>query len=241
VLPSQLPGNYTLLVTAIDNAGNVRNGSAEFTIKAIEAPTITHYPETLEEGDILKVRGTTYPNSDVSVFIREGDTLISEEYTRSNTLGDFALVATKHFDAGSYTVTARVKDGRGAQSAERAPLTISIRSKFVEGLIGFVLKYLSAVILVLVALGGIVWVSVRLWFRLPRIIARMRREAREAEKTSERAFKVLHNGVEQHVARLKKADRKLTKEEREFLEEFEDKIGEAEELITKEIRDISES
>ncbi|MEN9561610.1 MAG: hypothetical protein RIQ56_883 [Candidatus Parcubacteria bacterium] len=241
VLPPQLPGNYTLLVTAIDNAGNVRNSSAEFTIESIYAPIITYYSETLEEGDILKIRGTTYPNSDVTMYIREGDKLISEESSRSNTSGDFGVIATKRLGAGVYAVTARVKDARGAQSAETAPLTISIRSKFVEGLIGFVLKYLSAAILVLVALGGIVWVSARLWFRLPRTIARMRREAREAEETSERAFKVLHDGVKRHIMRLKKADRKFTKEEKEFLEEFENKLGEAEELITEEIRDISES
>src|SRR3990167_2380425 len=56
VLPPQIPGTYTLLVTAIDNAGNVRNGSADFTIEAIDAPTITYYPEIMEEGDILKIR-----------------------------------------------------------------------------------------------------------------------------------------------------------------------------------------
>lgn len=241
VLPPQLPGTYTLLVTAVDNAGNIRNGTAEFTIEAIDAPVITYYPETLEGGDILKVRGTTHPNSDVYLYIREGDTLVSEEYSRSNANGDFAIVVTKKLDSGVYAVTARVKDERGAQSAETAPLAVMVQSELVAGIINFVLKYLSAAIIILLALGSIAWVGARLWFKIPRTIARMRREAREAEKTSERAFKVLRDGVERHVARLKKTSRKLTKEETEFLEEFEDKLGEAEELITKEIRDISES
>jgi hypothetical protein len=240
VLPPQLPGTYSLIVMAIDNSGNMRNSLAEFTIEAIEAPTITNYPEILEKRDILKMSGTTYPNSDISVFIREGDTLISEEYTRSNTFGDFVLVATKDLDVGSYTITARVKDSLGAQSTESLPVIVSIRPALVEGVIGFVLKYLSVAVLLLLVFGGIFWVGARLWFRIPNTIAHMRREAREAEKTSERMFKILRSGVERHVARLKKADRKLTKEEREFLEEFENKLGEAEELIIKEIRDILE-
>ena len=241
VLPSQTPGTYTLLVTAVDNAGNVRNGSADFTIEAIDAPTITYYPETMEEGDILKIRGTTYPNSDVTGYIREGDTLISEEYTRSNSSGDFSLVVTKGLDSGVYTITLRVKDGRGAQSAETSPLTVSVRSEFVTGFVSFVLKYLSAAILALLALGALAWVGIRLWFRIPRTIARMRREAREAEKVSEKAFRVLRDGVANHVARLKKVKRKLTDEEAEFLEQFEQKLEEAEEIITKEIQDISRS
>src|SRR3989344_1042865 len=241
VLPPQVPGNYTLLVTAVDNAGNVRNSSAEFTVEAVDAPTITYYPEIMEEGDILKIRGTTYPNSDVTVYIREGNTLVSEEYTKSNPSGDFVLVVARKLDSGTYTFTARVKDDRGAQSAETSPLTVSVRSEFVAGFVSFVLKYLSAAILILLALGALAWVGVRLWFRIPREIARMRREAREAENVSERAFKVLRDGVQKHVARLKKVNRKLTEEETEFLEQFEQKLEEAEEVITKEIQNISRS
>ena len=241
VLPPQFPGTYTLLVTAIDNAGNVRNSSAEFAIEGIDLPTITYYPETMESGDILKIRGTTYPDSDIAVYIREGDTLIFEESARSNSLGDFVVVATKHLDPGAYTFTARVKDGRGAQSNETSPLTVSVRSEFVAGLVKFVLKYLSATILLLLVLGALVLGGAYLWFRIPRTIARMRREAREAEKVSEKAFRVLREGVANHVSRLKKAKRKLTAEEAEFLEQFGEKLEEAEEVIAKEIQDISRS
>ncbi|MCR4330799.1 MAG: hypothetical protein NUV49_02880 [Patescibacteria group bacterium] len=241
VLPPEFPGSHTLLVTAVDNAGNVRNSSADFTIEAIDAPAITYYPETMGEGDILKIRGTTYPDSDVTVYIREGNTLVSEEYTRSNTSGDFAFVAKKWLDSGVYAITARVKDGRGAQSNETAPLTVSVRSEFVSGIVSFVLKYLSVAILALLALGGIAWVGLRLWFKIPRTVARMRREAREAERVSDRAFKVLREGVLRHIARLKKARRNLTSEEMEFLEEFSEKLEEAEEVVAKEIRDISGS
>jgi len=241
VLPVQVPGVYTLFVTAIDNAGNVRNGSADFTIEAIDAPTITYYPETIEEGDILKIRGTTYPNSDITGYIREGDSLISEEYTKSNSLGDFALVVTKKLDPGAYTITFRVKDNRGAQSSETSPLTVSVKSDLVTGFVSFVLKYLSAAILALLALGALAWGGAHLWFRIPRTIQRMRREAREAEKVTDKAFRVLRDGVANHVAQLKKVKRKLTPEETEFLEQFEQKLEEAEEVITKEIQDVSRS
>jgi len=65
--------------------------------------------------------------------------------------------------------------------------------------------------------------------------------AREAEKVTDKAFKVLRDGVQRHVVRLKKVKRKLTAEEAEFLEQFEQKLEEAEEVITKEIQDISKS
>ena len=241
VIPPQNPGTHTLFVTAIDSAGNTRSASADFDIKGIDAPVITYYPEKIEEGDIVKIRGTTYPNAEINLYIREGNQLISEEYTKSNSLGDFAIVATKGLDAGVYTFTARVTDERGAKSNETSPLTISVQSKVLSGLIDLVLRYLSLALLVIVSLGALVWGGAKLWFKIPRSIRRMHREAEEAERVSERAFKVLREGVSRHLMRLKKTDRKLTKEEVAFLEEFEDKLGEAEEMITKEIRDISES
>ncbi|MEK7477907.1 MAG: hypothetical protein AAB645_00870, partial [Patescibacteria group bacterium] len=114
-------------------------------------------------------------------------------------------------------------------------------SKFLSDITTFILNYLSVAILALLALGALVWVGAHLWFRIPRTIARMRREAREAEKVSEKAFKILRDGVQNHVARLKKVKRKLTEEEAEFLEQFEQKLEEAEGAITKEIQDISHS
>jgi len=241
LLTPQLPGKHTLFVFAIDKAGNIRSASAEFTIESIDVPIVTYYPETIKEGDTIKIRGTTYLNSDVSVYIREGDRLISEENTKSDTVGNFVLVVSRRLDSGVYTLTARVTDERGAKSVETAPLTISVQSEFITGLVSFVLKYLSAVILALLVFGGLVWGGAYLWFRIPREIRRMRREAQEAEKVSERAFKVLRDGVRRHVTRLKKVKRKLTAEEVEFLEQFEQKLEKAKKLVTKEIQDISRS
>ena len=239
LLTPQLPGKHTLFVLAIDKAGNMRSASAEFTIEGIDMPVITYYPETIGEGNTVKIGGTTYPSSDVSMYIREGDRLISEENTKSDVAGNFVLVVSKRLDSGVYTFTARVTDERGAKSNETAPLTILVRSEFVTGLVSFVLKYLSAAILALLALGALAWGGAHLWFRIPRTIQHMRREAREAEKVSENTFRVLREGVANHVARLKKVKRKLTEEEAEFLEQFEQKLEEAEEIVTKEIQDIS--
>lgn len=243
VLPLQVPGAYTLFVTAIDNAGNIRNSSEEFTIVGIDVPVVTYYPETMDEGDILKIRGTTYLNSDVHIFVREGDTLITEEYSRSNSTGDFVVVVTKELDSGVYTFTARIKDARGAQSDETSPLTVSVRSDFVTGLVSFVLKYLSATILILLMLGALAWGGAHLWFRIPRTIARMRREAREAEKVSEKAFNLLRKDLQEHITQLKaaKSKRKLSSEELDFLERFEKELSEAKDIIAKEVQDISHS
>jgi len=78
------------------------------------------------------------------------------------------------------------------------------------------------------------------WIKFFSLYRRVKKESREAELVSNRSFKVLRRGVDRHIAKLKKANRKLTAEEMEFLQEFSDKLEEAEEVVTKEIRDITD-
>jgi len=241
-LPAQYPGKHTVIVTAVDRAGNTTSASADFTIEAIEAPIITSYPEEIESGDLIKIRGTTYPNSDVTILIKQEEKVISEEMSRSNSSGDFTLIITKRIDPGVYTFTARVTDGRGAKSNETAPLTIIVNSKFLNDFINLILNYLSVAILAFLALGGIIGAGIFMWYRFARVIRRLRREGREAEKMLEKSFNILRKDIDTHIARLKAAKdkRKLTAEEILFLEEFEKNLTEAEDIITKEMKNISQ-
>lgn len=241
LLPSQYPGTYIVMVTALDRAGNATSASADFTIEAIDAPVITSYPEEVESGDIIKIRGTTYPNSNVTILVKQEGKVVFEESSQSSSSGDFTFVVTKRFDSGVYTFTARVTDGQGARSQETAPLTIIINPKFLTSVMSFILSYLSLLILILLALAAIIGIGISMWYRLSRIIRRLRREGREAEKVLEKSFNLLRKDVKTHIARLKavKDKRKLTEEEILFLEEFEKNLREAENIITKEIQDVS--
>lgn len=240
-LPLQFPGTHTVTVTAIDEAGNTRTASEDFTIESIDAPIITYYHEEIESGDIIKIRGTTYPNSDVTVYFRDKNEVITEEFTKSNVSGDFAVVATKRLDPGVYTFTARVKDGRGAQSQETSPLTIVVNSRFLAELTELVLNYLSVAILIILALAALVGGGAYAWYHSLGLVRRLRRESREAEKVLEKSFTILRKDIAVHVAKLKAVKRKLTAEEVEFLEQFEEELGEAEEAIAKEIKNVSHS
>lgn len=237
-LPPQVPGDYTVTVTASDEAGNSRSASESFTIEAIEAPRITYYQEEIVYGDILKIRGTTYPDSEVHIFIREGNEMVSEEYTKSSNTGDFVVVATKRLNSGDYTFTARVTDSRGAMSNETSPLTLKVKSRFLNDIVDLTLSYLSAALLAIVSLALIFGGGGYVWYRSFMLVRRLRRESSEAETVLQKSFEHLRQNIAEHAARLRTLKRKLTKEEIAFLEQFENNLNEAEKVIVKEIQDI---
>lgn len=131
-------------------------------------------------------------------------------------------------------------DAHGTQSVETAPRVLSVAYEWYSDTVGSLFKVFSFVVLVVAMVGVLAWLVAYLWFGLLRLIRRMRKEAREAEEITTHAFSVLKRGVDRHIARLgqKKSARKLTEEELAFLEEFGDKLEEAQDVITKEIHDV---
>jgi len=78
------------------------------------------------------------------------------------------------------------------------------------------------------------------WLKFFSLYRKVRKESREAKLVSNRSFKVLRKGVDRHIKQLKKARRKLTKEEIALGEEFSEKLEEAAGVVKKEIGDISD-
>lgn len=237
-LPSQYPGTHTVVVTAVDEAGNSRTASEDFTIESIETPKVTYHQEKIEYGDIIKVRGTTYPNSEIFLSFKDKDKVVSEEYSKSNASGDWAVVATKRLKPGVYTFTVSVKDDRGAQSLETLPLSLIVSSRFLADITQLVLSYLSVTILFISALSGLIVGSAYMWFSSVRVIHCLRRKNNEVEKVLEKSFTDLRKDIRDHIAKLKSVKRKLTSEEIDFLKQFEEELVEVKDEITKEIKNV---
>jgi hypothetical protein len=151
-------------------------------------------------------------------------------------------------EPGVHSVHLTVFDRAGNSAVAEGSFLVSASLESLPFIrIGGILVTLMQAFLIMFAIAMLsLAVAIASWYRLWRIrhlehvpLQRVRHEAQEAEAVSEHAFRVLREGVARHVALLKKTKRKLTTEEEEFLEEFEDKLGEAEGLIQKEIRDIS--
>ncbi len=240
-LPPQPPGTYKVTVIAIDKAGNSASALANYTIEKIEEPIIISYPKEILFNDLVNIRGITYQNSDISVSIRQGEMLISQENSRSNTLGDFSIIVTKRLEPGIYTFTVSVTDSRGAKSNETEAYTIVVKSQFLLSVGTFFFDYASAIIILFIVLACLIGAWLFISRRNSKKVRHLRREGYEAERALEKSFNRLRNDIDAHIALLKvlRSKRKLTKEEVLFLEEFKKGLTKAEDVIAKEIQDIS--
>ncbi len=240
-LPPQEPGKHIVIVSAYDAAGNVTTEEAQFTIEGITAPELTGVPKEITVGDILRVRGHTYPNATVLLTVsKDGEVVVTEE-SKSNTLGDFGIVASKRLWAGTYTITARVTDDRGARSAESEPKIVTVKSHFFNAMIGFVVNYFLIALSLMLAITGIAAFGIWSWFKLERLTRLLKQESDEVNTILHRSFTLLRKDLATHIKKLHRARavRVLSNEELDFLEAFDEDLSEAERLIGDEVRDLT--
>lgn len=139
-LATHQPGEYPILIRAMDVAGNGIEARTQIEILPIEMPLTTFITDhvILDDGERLTARGTSLPNADVIITIDDGDgLLVSESITNSNDGGEWEFALDRDLRRGTYFVTVRARDARGAESLSTQPIKVLVSDKPLIILFGF--------------------------------------------------------------------------------------------------------
>lgn len=238
--PILAPGKHTLIVKAVDKAGNFSESSVEFGVQALDTPTFTGYPQELQSGEILVVKGKTYTNSQVTVWLQRENEDTKSKIIESDENGDFTFVAEEKIKDGVYKIWAMVEDQRGAKSNSSEELTIVVRkSAFLRigswavSILSLLIPLLALVILLLLLIGY----GCRKFSLFKR---GLRKEVTEAELSLHGAFDSLRHNLAKQIKLLEKtkSKRELTKEEKLLFKQLKKQLDTAERAVGKEIGDI---
>lgn len=234
------PGEHTLIVTAFDNAGNSTSSTHAFTLRAIEPPVLTDVPDKVLTGNRITVRGTTQPDSDVTVFISYNDGEAAERKVRSDGSGAFTADITEAARSGKYTVWFQVTDSRGATSPLSIKRSVDVSQPFIMLFGSIAVTYLSVIvplIALILLLVLVVWLGYA-WQRSYR--SRIKRETGEAYGIVRGEFADLRNELVKQIGMLERANqsRELTREEMRIFKDLSQRLEEMEAHISEEIDDI---
>lgn len=241
-LPKQNSGNHTVVINAVDNAGNISTVSLDYTIQTINPPVITEYSKKVDFDNKFKIVGATYPQSTVEVTLTDADGVVATAKVPSNEAGVFTLLWDKKLDSGVYEMRARVLDGRGSISEYTENRVIIVeRMVFVRFGI-FVMNWLSVILIIIIAslmVCGTLWYALVQFARFRR---RVRRNLSEVENTLHVNVKALRNDTEEFHDVLVKAERKreLTKEENAILKKFKKRLQITEKEIEQKLEEATE-
>lgn len=234
------PGTHILVAKAVDRAGNSLSNSVEFTVKALDAPVIIEYSPELEIGDILVIKGKTYPDSEVTVWLQRENDSPATRVVKSDARGDFSFVFDTRLSEGVYKFWAQVKDKRGAQSSFTEKFNVAVRKTPIIRFGFWLIDFVSIVIILvalIVLLILIIWYS---WHKFKTFKKRLEKEVFEVEHAVHKAFKALRSDIHDQLKRLEhaKTKRELTEEEEAVERTFRAHLDTAEKYIEKEIEDV---
>jgi len=259
VLPRQFPGKHTIIVKAIDKAGNYTIDSAEFITKPIPAPIITDYSKQITEGDPLIISGKAIPNSTVTLFLKsdDNDKVLSQD-VKSDKDGFFSLVwkiknktsessfaeniFNFSFGDKSYSLWAVATDDRGALSEKSPIYPLVIKRRPIEMFLTTSLAYLVIIVTILAIILLIVYLIMHFWRKYVGLHKRIKKEAQESEAAISEYFGVLLKNIRSYLRSLEgaKTRKELLQRKKEIIDQIKNDLDSIEALILKEIKDLEE-
>lgn len=240
-VPFVRAGEHVLNISAYDKAGNKAETEITITVDSTPELKIDSYPSIIKVNESIEISGTApYPYASLRVSLKNNDDVVHVYKLKSNSYSKFNFISQPIQTEGPYTLWVDMLKDNEEISLSSQKVVITAETPLLLQIGSYTIGLMKILIPALLLLILFIALLLYGWLKLFSLYRKVRKESREAEQVSERTFKVLRKGVDKHIKQLKKAKRKLTSEEMEFLQEFSEKLEEADRVVTKEIRDISQ-
>lgn len=237
------PGERSLLIKAVDMAGNETVQTASIVITSINPPRIDDYPSEINEDELLKVGGSSYPKASVEVVVENEAGYTVSQIANTNADGRFTTTWAKRLSMGSYTIKARAIDNRDAKSSYTKPLTFVVKQSSLSVAGTLIINWLSLIFIIILALGAIILLVLYFIYKIRRMKNLIGKKVRTTETSVHRAFDTLRDEVRQQLKLLEKTRgvRELTKEEERIIEVLQSNLVKSEENLEKQLSDIEKT
>ena len=241
-LPELEPGYHTVVIEALDAAGNSIVGTYSFTIEAFERPVFTDFPSQINEEVIPVITGTTRPNAAVEVTLQKLGSEPTVYSIQSNDEGVFTFIPENRLTSGVYELTAKAVDVYGAHSEISEPVRIAVQQPGYVRIGSVVLSFFSVLIPLIALLfvtGLMLWYF---WFYFIRLKKRVTTESVEALAIVKKEFATLKRDLSEQEEMLKSSrkTKKLTKAEEKVFTFMNAALQDSEAHIKKEVEDVAE-
>jgi len=247
VMPLQTPGQKTILIQALDKAGNYTSSQAEITILSIAFPIFTSYPDKLQSGEILTAKGTALTNSKVVVYLQRENDQAKSSTIKSDENGNFVFTSDGGLSEGNYKMWAQTIDNRGAISNPSAGISIAVGQSIFFKIASLLISIFSLIIPLVALIVLLMFLILYGWYRFYLFSEKLRKEACEKEirKENQSLYKVidvLRKNIQEQINMLEeiKNKRTLTEEEEKIINHLKKNLDEVEESTGKEIEEIKE-
>lgn len=235
-IPVCPPGKYSVIIRAVDQAGNYSIAMEDLEIAPIETPIITEYPQRLYPSNPLIIKGTSNVCDHVIFFVQDErkDILMTDAKCEN---GIFTVTFGRTLEKGIYNIWVKAVDFRDAESNSTEPVKVVVSLPIFIKIGSVIIDYLNVIITLFALIILMVMAWIYGWKKVRDLKKAIKKETNEAEIALYKGFDILREEMTKQVAKL---DGKsgLSKKEKVLNEELKESLNKAEKTISKEIKDI---
>jgi len=235
--PRLPPGKYNVVVKAVDFAGNETVAIKEIEILALEPPKITYFQKELRPGDYLLLKGESFPEAEIQVFLQKRGGEPEVEKTFADLEGKWELIWPKTLDEGIYQVWVKAKDKAGGESEISEKIVIRVSPHPLIKIGKLAISYLTTLLTLVALIVFLILIIFFTRFKIRQWRERLRGEAKEAAKSLIDGFRVMEREIREEISRLDKKPG-LSKEEEKIYQKLKEILEKTQKTIGKEIEDI---
>lgn len=243
-LPFYRSGEHDLTVSVFDKAGNKSETKTTITTGYVLELKIDSYPAKIKANESIEISGTApYPYASLRVSLKNNDNVVQTYKIKSNSYSKFDFISQPISVEGSYTLWVDMIKDNEEISLSSQKVTISVETPLILQIGSYTISLMEIMIPAIVLLLVFLFIVLYGWHKFFSLYRKVKKESREVEQVLDKSFDILRKDWGEHTNKLRRAEskRKLTPEEIEFLEQFEQELSEAESVIEKEVKDISHS
>lgn len=237
---SAVPGSGEVLPPPSDVEGEVQTTPSQRAERPVDVPIITDWPDRVEEGDLVTIRGLGLPNGRILVSVQKGSGDSSIEETFAGADGRFSFTYSKSTQAGFYRMWAKNVSPDGVISSSSEIVTIEVIKPLFFRIGGIALDYASIIVTLLALLALAILILGWMLLRMRRRQEARGKEIAEAEKAVHTGFDNVKEGLRNYVRYLTKAKsvEGVKRRESKTQDDLKEQLEDIEHKIEKEVDDI---
>lgn len=208
--------------------------------RSFAPPEITQWPQRLEEGSFMTIKGLGYPKARVLLYVQRGSETPIENEILALDDGRFFFTYEKPIETGLYRIWAKNVSQDGAVSPSSEVITIEVVKPLFLRIGSMAFDYVSIIVTLVILIILLVVLVLRIILQVRKWQKRQGKEIHEAEEMVHESFDKLKTGIRNYVRYLLKGrtEQGIKKRENAMGDEFESGLSKIEKEIEKEIEDI---
>lgn len=233
-------GKHTVMVKAIDKAGNERVETIEFEVKPIESPKISNYSAGIKPSDDFFINGTVNKDYVVNLFLTDDkNNIIASEVVQPDMIGNWFYIYNNELSKGRYTVWAESENKNGLRSAPSERISFLVSPPVFMEIGSFIIDYFTALVSLLFM---IILVIISIMYIAGYLRRRLKKETVEVEDVLKNNLDKYQKIIDDEFEKLAKFESDVDYKKKKTATKMvlKKKIAAMESQILKEVKDVED-